>query len=186
MGPAMSSPEQAVARGGAAEEALLARLRVGDGVAFAEAVRPHQQLLLRLAGRFVATQEDAEDVVQEALVEGYRQMRRFRGDASLGTWLGRIVIRKAMRSVRRARRKPVSMDAECAEAAGDEAERISVRAAVARLPQKLRVPVVLRFYEGLSGAEMAEMVGCRQSTVWTRLYRGLKRLREELAEEGMA
>ena len=182
----MGSSERVLATDGLAERALVERLQAGDGEAFAEAVRPHQQMLLRLAGRFVAVREDAEDVVQEALVEGYRQMRRFRGEASVTTWLGRIVIRKAMRSVRRARRKPVSVDVTCAEAAGDESERISVRAAVARLPQKLRVPVVLRFYEGLSGAEMAGMLDCRQSTVWTRLYRGLKRLREELAEEGMA
>jgi RNA polymerase sigma-70 factor (ECF subfamily) len=57
-----------------------------------------------------------------------------------------------------------------------------VRAAVMRLPEKLRAPVVLRFYEGLEGEEIASLLGCKASTVWTRLYRGLERLRSELGE----
>ncbi|MDP6107728.1 MAG: RNA polymerase sigma factor, partial [Candidatus Brocadiia bacterium] len=120
------------------------------------------------------------DVVQEAVVEGYRQVRRFRGEASLGTWLGRIVIRKAMRA---SKQRNVAREVDVSEVAPDEAQRIAVREAVARLPSRLRAPVVLRFYEGLSGDEIAALLDSKPSTVWTRLYRGLKRLREDLGEE---
>ena len=177
--PSPESPTDAVAR---PDDALMQRLRSGDGDAFVEAARPHQAALLRLAGRFVATVEDAEDVVQEAVVEGFRQVRRFRGEASIGTWLGRIVIRKAVRASKR--RRP-SREVDASEAGSDEAERIAVRNAVARLPAKLRAPVVLRFYEGLDGNEIAELLDRKPSTVWTRLYRGLKRLREDLGEEAL-
>ena len=57
-----------------------------------------------------------------------------------------------------------------------------VRDAVARLPEKQRIAVVLRFYEGLNGREIAELAGWRESTVYTRLYTALARLRSELEE----
>ena len=166
---------------------LLARARDGDRDAFAELARRHQADLLRVAGRFVASREDAEDAVQEALVAAYRQLHRFRGDSSLKTWLTRIAINRALKIARRRgieqrsknHRRPAS------QARPDPAETLAVREAVSRLPSALRVPVVLRFWEGMSGAEIAETLGCKQSTVWTRLYRGLERLRKDLGEEAM-
>ena len=170
---------------GAIDKALLERLRAGDGEAFVEAMRPHQERMLRLVGRFVPTREDAEDVVQEAIVAAYRQVRRFRGDASFGTWICRIAINQAMRLARRQQRifdaSPVHHASPPRDPEG--ADVLAVREAVARLPEKLRTPVVLRFFEGLSGQDIADVLGCKQSTVWTRLYRGLERLRLDLEEE---
>jgi len=169
---------------GKPEAELLQRLRAGDGEAFARAARDHQPTLVRLAARFVATPQDAEDVVQDALVDAYRQMRRFRGEAAFGTWLARITIRKALRAARK--RPPARLDGpEDAPAprSADPATALAVRAAVARLPESLRAPVVLRFYEGLDGHEIAALLGCRQSTIWTRLYRALARLRADMEED---
>ncbi len=161
---------------------LVEQARLGQAEAFEALARRHQAGTLRLVGRILPHREDAEDVVQEAIVAAYRQMARFRGEASFGTWLGRIALHKAMRVARR-RRREVDVDCEGVQETGalaGVAEAVVVREAVARLPERLRVAVVLRFYEGLEGHEMAELLGCRESTVWTRLYRGLQRLREEL------
>ena len=167
------------------EQALLARARGGDAVAFATLARRHQADLLRVTGRFVPTVEDAEDIVQDALVAAWRQLGRFRGDSSLKTWLTRIAVNKALKLARRRRLEqdfattttgPESPDP-------DPAEKLAVRGAVTRLPEKLRAPVILRFWEGMSGAEIAQVLGWRQGTVWTRLYRGLELLRRELEED---
>ena len=161
---------------------LVRAARAGDQEAFRALMQRHQARLLRLVGRFVGSREDAEDVVQEAFIAAYRQMGRFRGDASFGTWLGRIAIYKALKVARRERRA-TPLEGNPARQSADEPDRaaaIAVREAVARLPEKLRLPVVLRFWQGLSGKEIAEMLGWKQSTVWTRLYRGLERLKREL------
>jgi len=161
---------------------LVRRAQRGDDEAFLALVRRHQAAALRLAGRFLPQREDAEDVVQEAIVAAYRQLPRFRGEATFATWLGRIAVHLALRVNRRrhsaARRGPADSTRYSAEP--DAAERLAVREAVAELPERLRVPVVLRFYEGLSGQEIARLIGCRESTVWTRLYNGLRKLREGL------
>ena len=161
---------------------LVRAARAGDQEAFRALMQRHQAGLLRLVGRFVGSREDAEDVVQEAFIAAYRQMGRFRGDASFGTWLGRIAIYKALKVARRERRA-TPLEGNPARQSADEPDRaaaIAVREAVARLPEKLRLPVVLRFWEGLSGKEIAGVLGWKQSTVWTRLYRGLERLRKDL------
>lgn len=160
---------------------LLASARCGDEQAFLCLVGRHETALLRLAGRFLQRREDAEDAVQEAIVAAYRQLRRFRGEASFATWIGRITVYTAVRMARRFPRTVECRD-ECLQRSGeaDRATTLVVRDAVARLPEQQRIAVVLRFYEGLSGREIADLVGCRESTVWTRLYAGLARLRSEL------
>jgi RNA polymerase sigma-70 factor (ECF subfamily) len=160
---------------------LVQHAREGQAEAFEALARRHQAGTLRLVGRILPHREDAEDVVQEAIVAAFRQMARFRGEASFATWLGRIALHKAMRVARRGKREvEAGCEDEPESQASEATEALVVRQAVARLPERLRVPVVLRFYEGLEGHEIAELLGCRESTVWTRLYRGLQRLREEL------
>jgi RNA polymerase sigma-70 factor (ECF subfamily) len=163
---------------------LVDQAKRGDTEAFAALVRRHQALVLRLAGRFLPQREDAEDVAQEAIAAAYRQLPRFRGEASFGTWLGRIALYKALRLAPRRER---TRGGDCEEQAEPATlpcspETLMVREAVARLPEALKVPLVLRFYEGLNGREIAALLGCRQSTIWTRIYRGLERLRRQLED----
>jgi RNA polymerase sigma factor (sigma-70 family) len=161
---------------------LVDQVRGGDDEAFRALVERHQAALLRLAGRFLDRREDAEDVVQETFIAAHGQMDRFRGEASVATWLGRIAIYRAMRLSRRRKRAPEQEYEPAMQSAeeGDPAEALAVREAVGRLPEKLRLPVVLRFWEGLSGKEIAATLGWPQNTVWTRLYRGLERVKREL------
>ncbi len=164
---------------------LLNRVRAGDTRAFAVLVRRHQAALLRLVDPLVATPEDAEDVVQEAFLEAYRQRDRFRGDASFRTWVGRIAVFRAMRLA--GKRRPVTGDGAALEGmtqpSANPAETLAVRDAVAELPDELRVSVVLRYWRELTGREIAEILGWEQSTVWTRIYRGLEQIRRTLEGE---
>ncbi len=167
------------------EHALLERARSGDTAAFAALARCHQAHLLRVTARLVPTPEDAEDIVQDALVAAWEQLGRFRGDSSLRTWLTRIALHKAMKLMRRRGVEDTFASTPPGPPAPDPelAEVLAVRAAVAHLPLKLRAPVVLRFWEGMSGAEIAQVLGWRQGTVWTRLYHGIELLRRDLTEE---
>ena len=164
---------------------LLQRVRGGDSAAFAELVRRHQAALLNLVAPFVALREDAEDAVQDAFVEAWRQLDRFRGDASFRTWVGRIAIYRAMAFAKKQR--PVTADAPDWDGEGppppDAAEALAVREAVLALPEDFRLPVVLRFWRDMSGREIAALLGWEQSTVWTRIYRGLEQVRRTLEEE---
>ena len=162
---------------------LVRRCQAGELAAFTALFRRYEARAYRLALTIVRDERDAEDAVQEAIVAAYRQLRRFRGEASFSTWIGRITVYTA---VRMARRWPgaVRCRDDCPQRPGeaDRATTLVVRDAVARLPEKQRIVVVLRFYEGLSGREIAELTGWRESTVWTRLYAALARLRSELQE----
>ncbi len=93
----------------AAEDALVARLRAGDGLAFRELVGAHQTVLLRLADTFVPSRAVAEEVVQETWIAVIQGIDRFEGRSSLKTWIVRILMNIARtRGVRERRTVPIS------------------------------------------------------------------------------
>ena len=82
------------------DDELVRRGRAGDRVAYGELVRRHQSAALRLAAAVCGSTEEARDIVQDALVKGYRSLDRFRGDAPVRSWLLRIVANDAKNAVR--------------------------------------------------------------------------------------
>jgi RNA polymerase sigma-70 factor (ECF subfamily) len=180
------------------DAALVARLRSGDGRAFEELVRRDTPRLLRVARRFLDSDEDARDAVQDAFVSAFRSISKFDSTALLSTWLHRIVINACLMKLRTRRRKPeediekylprfledghqVESSvgwSESAETAIQRAETCSlVRAAIARLPETYRVVLMLRDIEELSTEEVAEMLGLTPNAVKIRLHRGRQALR---------
>src|SRR5438874_2357289 len=180
------------------DAALAARLRSGDGGAFEELVRRDTPRLLRVARRFLESEEDARDAVQDAFVSAFRSIGEFESTALLSTWLHRIVINASLMKLRTRRRKPEEdiekylprfledghqvepsvAWCESAETALQRAETCSlVRAAIARLPETYRVILTLRDIEELSSEEVAEMLGITPNAVKIRLHRGRQALR---------
>jgi len=180
------------------DAALVARLRSGDGRAFEELVRRDTPRLLRVARRFLDSEEDARDAVQDAFVAAFRSLREFESTALLSTWLHRIVINACLMKLRTRRRKPeediekylprfledghqVESSVgwcESAETALQRAETCNlVRAAIARLPETYRVVLMLRDIEELSTEEVAAMLGTTANAVKIRLHRGRQALR---------
>src|SRR2546423_10306092 len=88
------------------DAALVARLRSGDGGAFEELVRTHTPRLLRVARRFLDSEEDARDAVQAAFIAAFHSIGNFASTARLSTWLHRIVINASLMKLRTRRRKP--------------------------------------------------------------------------------
>ena len=170
--------------------------------AFQQAVvRQHNRSLWRIARGILGDDSDAEDAVQDAYVRAFTSLDAFRGDASLGTWLARIVINEALR--RAERRKPtVDIDdvaeqlppnhagsATMAPPAGPEqaAARAEVRRilenAVDALPSEFRTVFMMRIVEQMNIEETASLLGIPEATVKTRLHRANERLRSTLGTE---
>jgi len=182
----MASPDEAE---------LLARARAGDREAqrvLFESLAPRARAMaLHALGGDAAT---ADDVVQEAFVALFTKGQPFRGEASLTTWLYRLIVNRCIDLARRRRRlvpllrlvgRASAEAAPLQRAEAGERER-AVRAAVADLPPKLRVAVLLRHFEELSYEEMAQVLDCSPGTVASRLSRGHAALARALAPMGFA
>ncbi len=169
---------------------LLARARDDDRAAFAQLVRRHQHAALRVAAVICGSTIEAEDVVQDSMVDVHRHLGSFRGTGSVRSWMLRIVANHAKNHVRgRARRlrrddHHARLHLRTAEAA-DEATEVRLEheqlaAALGRLGEHDREVLACRFVAALSEAETAEVLGAPLGTVKSRTSRALERLQREL------
>jgi RNA polymerase sigma-70 factor (ECF subfamily) len=186
------------------EDEGLVRLAVaGDHAAFETLVERYQQRVYGLARRLTGGEADAEEVLQETFVNAYRRLGGFRGDSAFSTWLYRIATNAALMLRRGRARRPTepldpylprfdsrgrhARDAEHARAA--DAESILDRARLARharraldrLPERYRIPFVLRDLEDLPTPEVASVLGLSQALVRQRVHRARLRLRGYLS-----
>ena len=139
----------------------------------------------RLAFRLLGDRDRMDDVLQEAYVRAFRALPRFRGRASLETWLYRIVYNACLDDLRRSgARKEVSLDEWRESHSRTEAveERLDLEAALAALPVDLRAVVLLVDADELSYDETAEILGIPPGTVASRLSRAREALRAALEE----
>jgi len=184
------------------EHLLVERCRRGDPEAFRQLVEPCVERLFSTLYGMIGSREDAEDLLQEALLTAYRSLGSFRKEASFYTWLYRVAVNRARNELkRRARRgRMVSLDrwrTEGVAAPGDLFEvgrsgpdpeedtarrqiQDAVHAALGEIPPKYRTVVVLKDLEGFSQEEIAEILNCSVGTVKSRLSRARDRLKEVL------
>lgn len=139
----------------------------------------------RLAYSYVKDRETALDIVQESVVKALSKVDSLRESAYMKTWFYRILINECMDTFRRSRRL-VSYDEVLNDRPApeqDEAARLDLYDAIDRLGEKEQTIIRLRFFEDMKLDEIARATGTNLSTVKTRLYKGLKRLRELTGEE---
>jgi RNA polymerase sigma-70 factor (ECF subfamily) len=165
-----------------ADRELLDAHLAGERAAFDELVRRHGDRLWSVALRILRDPEDAKDVLQEAVVAAYRGAGRFRGDASVSTWLHRILVNKCLDLVRSRQVRPPAVGWPAADLADPRdvattlVTRITITDALALLPVEQRVAVVLVDVQGCPVAEAAEILGIPAGTVKSRCARGRQRL----------
>jgi RNA polymerase sigma-70 factor, ECF subfamily len=162
----------------------------GDGAAFHALVDRHAAELMRLAVSLSATRADAEDVLQETFIGAYQGLRRFDGRASVKTWLKRILVRQAARQWNRSKRSRNALPIEAADTApaprdtGGGAvkvdKRIDVAAVVRTLAPEHREVIVMREFDQMSYAQIAELLQVPIGTVESRLHRARADLRLKL------
>jgi RNA polymerase sigma-70 factor (ECF subfamily) len=158
----------------------------GDEAAFERLVDRWQRPVLHLCQRLVDA-ETADDLFQEVFLAVHRALPRLRAPGAFKTWLFRITIRRARRRAAardRASSGGAEVDLLAAPRAADPVELADdlarLRAALAKLPERQREVVVLRHYQELSFAEVAEALSIREDAARANHYHGLKRLRREL------
>jgi RNA polymerase sigma-70 factor, ECF subfamily len=199
----LSSPSAGTMRS-ASDLALVARLRAGENAAFEELVGEYQPLVHSLSQRILGNAEDARDAAQETFIKVYRHLARFRGDASLKTWICRIAINQARsheRWFRRRRRDGThSLDADDGQfvrlghlkssAASPEAATLAqerhrqIERALTELKSDFRIAVILRDVEGMTYEEMAVVLEISIGTVKSRIARGREMIRSQLEKAG--
>ena len=161
---------------------------------FAEYVAARGPAMLRLAYVLTGNAVDAEDVVQDALSRALPRWSRIAAVEDVDAYVRRMVVNAHVSWWRRFKRRespvetvhhahdePLEEDAADAVATGMSDERLWQ--ACARLPRDQRVAVVLRYYEQLSYAEIADLTGCAEATARSRVFRGIAALRDLLGEE---
>ncbi|HEY2017413.1 MAG TPA: sigma-70 family RNA polymerase sigma factor [Bryobacteraceae bacterium] len=172
------------------ERELVAACQRGEREAFRALFEAYKDKVYSIALRFSGDRAVAMDIAQDIFVKLFSSIRDFRGDASFETWIYRLVVNSCLDHKRRAWRLIPIADELMAvlEAPGDSLDdvlrgemRHRVRAAIERLTPDLRMAIVLRYTEGLSYDEIAEVCGCSAGTVASRLNRAHKALERRLS-----
>ncbi len=190
----------------ASNVALVYRLKAGSSQAFEEMVKEFRERLLATARRYLRSEDDAQDVVQDAFLCAFRSIGRFKGNSNLYTWLHRILINSALMHLRARRRHPDSVEVNveesppCFDRKGNWVDGCSlampvdltleiaetrsvVRRCIDRLPDTYRAVLVLRDIDDLDTAEVADLLGLTANAVKVRLHRARQALKAQIARE---
>lgn len=172
---------------------LVDRARRGETAAFEMLVVKYQRRIERLISRMVRDPDLVQDVAQETFIRAYRAIAQFRGESAFYTWLYRIAINTAKKTLVELRRDPLVSESSLARGEdGDETSRVenelsdgetpeallaskeiaaAVNAAIEALSEDLRQAITLREIEGLSYEEISEVMNCPIGTVRSRIFR---------------
>lgn len=158
--------------------------KAGRVEAFAPLVRKYQQSLVNFFRR-LGVYTDAEDLVQETFLKVYRHRKRYRATAKFSTFLYRVARNVWVdwcRKIGRRRNLVEKLEKEAAQSPEQQSPdaAMDVREAVAALPEKLRMVVVLSIYQGLKYEEIARVLGIPTGTVKSRMHLAMRHLKERM------
>lgn len=186
-----------------ADAVLVERVKRGDQRAFEMLVVKYRRRIERLIGRMVRDVDLVPDIAQETFIRAYRALPQFRGESAFYTWLYRIAVNTAKKSLMDLKRDPLVTETALAsrDDEGDETSRVenelsdgetpdallaskeiaqAVNAAIAALSEDLRQAITLREIEGLSYEEIADVMNCPIGTVRSRIFRAREAIAERL------
>lgn len=172
------------------DEQTVSRVLAGDIQAFEVLMRRHNQRLYRTARAILRNDADAEDAVQQAYVNAYRQLAHFEGRAQFSTWLTRILVHEALSARRRRTRSGEHLEAGVRDVTCNtpDPERhtyvaelgLLIKSALTMLPAGYRSVFVLRKLQGLTTTETAQRLALSESATKARLHRARGMLQHAL------
>jgi len=182
------------------EAALISRILAGEKELFHELIRPYEHMVYLTLFSILKNDTDAEDGAQEAIINSYRHLASFRGDAKFSTWLTTIALNEGRKRLRKAKGAAEdSIEAETEAHEGDYTPapltdwreiplealerkelREALRTAVAELPDIYRQVFVLRDMEELNIEETSQALGINSGAVKVRLHRARMMLQKRL------
>jgi len=180
---------------------LVERAVAGDHKAFELLVIKYQRRIQRLIGRMVRDVDLVEDIAQETFIRAYRALAQFRGDAQFYTWLYRIAVNTAKKSLMDLKRNPTVSENSFKSDDDDETSPVEneltssetpdavlaskeiaqiINTALEALPEELRQAITLREIEGLSYEEISEAMSCPIGTVRSRIFRAREAISQKV------
>jgi len=180
------------------DEDLVRLAQAGDNRAFDELVRRYKDKVYRLSYKILRHEEDAAEALQDAFLSAYRGLPKFKVESTFSTWLYRIATNASLMKYRKRREHHVSL--EQSQSSDENAESLQLPdwttqplnelldaetrevmdEGIQRLPEELRTVFVLRDVEGLSNAEVADILHLTVAAVKSRLHRARIALRDRL------
>jgi RNA polymerase sigma-70 factor (ECF subfamily) len=189
------------------EDELIKRAQRGDSDALCALAESYQRRIYAIARQFCRDQATAEDLSQEVWLKAFKSLQSFRGQASFYTWLRHIAVNTFLDHQRKAKYRqrdagstgvapmenisdhtssPATAIADVEEALHRKIFAAKVADALARLPPRQRLMLLLKHQDGMTYEEIADIFGCSAGTVKKALYRALTRLRRSLSVEPRA
>jgi RNA polymerase sigma-70 factor, ECF subfamily len=175
------------------DDLLVTRFQGGDHDAFRQIMDRHSERIRNLIYSMFNNSDLVDDLTQEVFIKAYRALPGFRFDASVHTWLYRIAVNHCRDEMRRKKIRKVFSLQRMIDAGDKEIETLTavqpdehetrefIQAGLRRLPDKYRLPVILKDMEGRSYEEIADIMNCELGTVKSRLARGRGMLRDFLS-----
>lgn len=169
------------------QDELIARCKAGDQAAHYSIYKLYSKAMYNVGYRITGSEEDAEDVLQEAFVNAFKNIGSYRGDATFGAWLKRIVVNKAINALAKRKYESIPEDEnwdipeeESTVDYDDELTLERVKKGIEQLPDGYRSVLSLYLLEGYDHQEIAEIMGITESTSKSQLNRAKSKLRELL------
>lgn len=165
----------------------------GDESVFSELLKRHKEKVRNIIYITLSNTDGVDDIAQEVFITVYRHLKSFRFESQFTTWLYRITINKCKDHLRKKNIRsiflPLKDDEPVFESINEDTDiKHIVRNAIATLPDKLRIPLVLKDLEGFSYQEIADTMECEIGTVKSRIFRAreaLKKILKPLEKELM-
>ncbi len=173
-------------------EYLIERCKSGDSIAQEEIYKRYARNMYNTAYRIVAHQAEAEDVLQESFLEVFTKINDYRGDATFGAWLKRIVVNRSITVLRKRKFEMTNTveldnladteyDFELLEEQSDLVQKI--KKGIEKLPEGYRVVLSLYLLEGYDHVEIAQVLNITESTSKSQFLRAKEKLRKVLISE---
>ena len=171
------------------ERALIRQAQRSDARAFEALYKMHVDRVYGICLRMTGNVSEAEDCAQEAFIQAWNKMDKFRGDSAFSTWLHRIAVNSVLGRIRKAKREQdritaVGDTAPATVTTGDTGELRDLSEAVDRLPKGARNVFVLHAVYGYSHDETGEMLGIATGTSKAQLHRAKRLLAQQLKQQG--
>jgi RNA polymerase sigma-70 factor (ECF subfamily) len=162
---------------------VVQRCREGDNRAQYELYKLYSKAMFNVCMRITNDYAEAEDVLQEAFISAFKNLHSYKGEASFGSWLKKIVVNASVNAIRKRRSELVPLEDRIADGIADEEyddntewQVEKVRKAIQRLPDGYRVVLSLYLLEGYDHAEIGEILGISESTSKSQYSRARKKL----------
>lgn len=164
---------------------LVISAQAGDREAYAALIRRYyKQVFLTCLG-VMGHQQDAEDLTQEAFARGLTRLSTLRDGSQFGAWISRIARNTCINKLRKKKVSERHMDKTSHQSEGKAAtHQIDVERALTKLPEDLRLPLVMFYFDGQNVKQVAQRLDMSASNVYQRLRKALAQLHGELAQSG--